>query len=99
MLVDVIAASLEVLKQRSYQHLWKAATPPTVLEKNGGGGENRTRVQSCRETSHYRFSSKFLQNRWSGPNGHPGLRLCLRRRYQSLTFLRSSHHVCSGSGG
>jgi len=29
--------------------------------KNGGGGENRTRVQSNREANHYKLSSVFIQ--------------------------------------
>jgi hypothetical protein len=41
--------------------------------KNGGGGENRTRVQRHLELSHYKFSSVFCQNRWQRPERPPGV--------------------------
>ena len=44
--------------------------------KNGGGGENRTRVQRNREASHYKFSSVFIQflaARWLRPERPSGI--------------------------
>jgi hypothetical protein len=63
--------------------------------KNGGGGENRTRVQRSREAgvynAYFEIPPVALRPAEEGSNSHPGLQLYLNKSYNLLTLLLSNH--------
>ena len=71
--------------------------------KNGGGGENRTRVQRSRETgvynAYFEMPPVALRPAEVGSNSQPGSQLCLSKGYQLLTLPLSNHHGLPKRGG